>query len=100
MIGDLQMAHLACAQLASIEQKEHFLFGIPMVGHLENLGNFHLDATLLLAFADQGLLGRLPLFELATRELPQARQMLPLCATGEEHTAVSDDHRGSDDNQA
>ena len=90
MIGNLQVTHFACAQLASIEQEEHFFFGIPVVGDLQNPGNLHLDATLLFAFANQGLLRRLPVFELATWKLPQACQVLSLGATGQEHSAIPD----------
>ena len=35
VVGDLEVTHLAGAQLASIEQEQHVLFGIAVVGHLQ-----------------------------------------------------------------
>lgn len=55
MIGHLEMTDFAGAQLAPVEQKQYLFFGIPMVGHVQDLGDCDLDAALLLALTDQSL---------------------------------------------
>lgn len=61
-----------------------------MVGHVEDLADLDLDTALLAALANQRLLGRLPVFELAARELPHPGQVLSFRTAGEEHSAIAD----------
>ena len=55
-----------------------------MVGHVEDLPDVDVDAAFLSTFADERLLGRLPVLELSAGELPHPGEVLPLDATGQE----------------
>jgi hypothetical protein len=90
VVGNLKVAYLACPELASVEQKEHVLFRVTMVSHVEDLSDLDLDAAFLATFADQRLLRGLPVLELAAGKLPHPRQVLPLSAPREQHAPVAD----------
>ena len=100
VVGDLEVLHLPRRERASVEEEQHLLPWVSVMGHLQDALDSDLDPDLLTALANDRRLRRLPGLDLAAGKLPEARQMLIVSSPREQDAPAFDHDGGGNDNHA